>query len=225
MSLIYLRQALQFNRLAGTHIQAMTSWDPEPFALHLRHACFNTIFTNHVAHLDYEPVNLLTAQVHDRHRDPGLAIALDAATHAGKAGHLLFPRQSTDPDSLFSLARQTFAKKVVERAYASFPNVVPSHVDDFKYQAIKIYQHLSLSPMDTPWAALLSEDIRWCLACPETSWAALKQQYPDTAPWLDALSLHCQLYPPEEALLRVWLNHAVPHPCVDQWPLPELDAP
>lgn len=225
MSLTYLRKAQQLNTSSRNLFKAMSSWELEPVALYLRLSCLNPLFTNHCIHLDYEPVDLATGQVHDRSRDGALALVLDAASMAARSSRLLFKQQPIAEHTDDSFARVLFLQRLVERAHKVLESNTPIQEEELNCMAIGVYQQTGLSFTTTPWAALLNEDLRWCLACPDTDWAALKEQFPDTAPWLDTFTVHRQLFEPREALRQIWaMSPLLPgsRPAVEQWSLPDL---
>lgn len=239
VTLEYLRNALAVSKDASSQIEQLSFWQPEHCGQLFRLSCLNAPFIDAAVKLGYEPVDLTTGQVHDRLRDPEIASILDASTRASLGGQLLFEASvcplSEDETLALAWARKLYTDSgLTKSSLATFTNrasATTTRVDDFKKTAIWAFLYVGAPAASRPWAALIQEDVRWCMACPagdKSMRAALKTQWPRTIAWLDAFDVHQQMYPPREALKRTWEHPALSHDAQQDlaeqsYALPDLD--
>ena len=240
MSIGYLQEA---GALSATSLDKIvhSTWDPQQLGLLFRLSCLGPSFANHALHLPYAPIDLNTGWAHDPQRDPLLSAMLDTATRAGLGCQLLFEAatMTDDQEHALLLARRLYIKRslfiaqqTIEPGARQLGAVLPeTSVDAFKQRAIVAFLRVSSPGIPRPWAALLTEDVRWCLACTGVERAALKEEgsrtkeWPATKEWLDAFDLQLNFLSPREALAQVWAvdapRRASAEAC-EQTPLPHL---
>ena len=236
VTLEYLRNALTVSKDASTQIEQLSFWQPEHCGHLFRLSCLNAPFINAAVALGYEPVDLTTGQVHDRLRDPEIASILDASTRASLGSRLLFEASvcplSEDETQALTWARKLYTDSGRTKASlatsANRVSATTTRVDDFKKTAIWAFLYVGAPAASRPWAALIQEDVRWCMACPagdKDMRAALRTQWPQTIAWFDAFDVHQQMYPPREALTRTWEMPALNHNMQQEqaYALPDLD--
>lgn len=223
MSVHYLQRVRAVCANASAMLAEPKAWDPQNLALLFRQMSMSREFIGLVVPLAHEPVDLLCARLlpSTEPHYPLMEALFRTADNAAAGADLLvyaYPSDSTYEGyttKMFSLktARSLYLDTVSHFALWSLNPALTEQtprftVDYFKEQAITCFHAANAHPNPEAWAALLTKDVRWCLACPTESWAALAQEYPETKPWLDALDIHCQLLPWRQALRQVW---AQPH--------------